>query len=152
MGRTINIIGEFIDELGSIDTKKFYAIHSPAPTFMEMNTTPRQLLTGIKVVDLLAHFAKGGKIGLFGGADVGKTVVVMELIHNIVLKHGGHSVFAGVGERTREGNDLDDGQRRDQEGQGAGFQGGLGVRPDKRTAWRSCPRCLDGLDDCPVVP
>merc|ERR1712213_4550 len=102
----INIIGEPIDELGPIDTKKFYAIHRPTPTFMEMNTTAQQLLTGIKVVDLLAPYAKGGKIGLFGGAGVGKTVVIMELIHNIALKHGGYSVFAGVGERTREGNDL----------------------------------------------
>merc|ERR1711992_469298 len=89
-----------------IDTKKFYAIHRPTPTFTEMNTTAQQLLTGIKVVDLLAPYAKGGKIGLFGGAGVGKTVVIMELIHNIALKHGGYSVFAGVGERTREGNDL----------------------------------------------
>merc|ERR1712156_526059 len=102
----INIIGEPIDELGPIDTKKFYAIHRPTPTFTEMNTTAQQLLTGIKVVDLLAPYAKGGKIGLFGGAGVGKTVVIMELIHNIALKHGGYSVFAGVGERTREGNDL----------------------------------------------
>merc|ERR1712050_508271 len=101
-----NIIGEPIDELGPIETKKFYAIHRPTPTFTEMNTTAQQLLTGIKVVDLLAPYAKGGKIGLFGGAGVGKTVVIMELIHNIALKHGGYSVFAGVGERTREGNDL----------------------------------------------
>merc|ERR1712186_4233 len=106
LGRIINIIGEPIDELGPIDTKKFYAIHRPTPTFTEMNTTAQQLLTGIKVVDLLAPYAKGGKIGLFGGAGVGKTVVIMELIHNIALKHGGYSVFAGVGERTREGNDL----------------------------------------------
>merc|ERR1719372_30285 len=89
-----------------MDCKKMYAIHRPAPAFTEMNTTAQQLLTGIKVVDLLAPYAKGGKIGLFGGAGVGKTVVIMELIHNIALKHGGYSVFAGVGERTREGNDL----------------------------------------------
>merc|ERR1719486_983141 len=106
LGRIINIIGEPIDELGDIDTKKFYPIHRPAPTFTEMGTGSQQLLTGIKVVDLLAPYAKGGKIGLFGGAGVGKTVVIMELIHNIALKHGGYSVFAGVGERTREGNDL----------------------------------------------
>merc|ERR1712193_454118 len=106
LGRIINIIGEPIDELGDIDTKKFYPIHRPAPTFTEMGTGAQQLLTGIKVVDLLAPYAKGGKIGLFGGAGVGKTVVIMELIHNIALKHGGYSVFAGVGERTREGNDL----------------------------------------------
>merc|ERR1712100_247927 len=106
LGRIMNIIGEPIDELGPIETKKFYSIHRPTPTFTEMNTTAQQLLTGIKVVDLLAPYAKGGKIGLFGGAGVGKTVVIMELIHNIALKHGGYSVFAGVGERTREGNDL----------------------------------------------
>merc|ERR1719487_1196325 len=106
LGRIINIIGEPIDELGPIETKKFYSIHRPAPTFTEMGTGAQQLLTGIKVVDLLAPYAKGGKIGLFGGAGVGKTVVIMELIHNIALKHGGYSVFAGVGERTREGNDL----------------------------------------------
>merc|ERR1719512_352569 len=106
LGRIINIIGEPIDELGPIETQKFYSIHRPTPTFTEMNTTAQQLLTGIKVVDLLAPYAKGGKIGLFGGAGVGKTVVIMELIHNIALKHGGYSVFAGVGERTREGNDL----------------------------------------------
>merc|ERR1712028_241434 len=102
----INIIGEPIDELGPIGAKKAYAIHRPAPAFTEMNTSAAQLLTGIKVVDLLAPYVKGGKIGLFGGAGVGKTVVIMELIHNIALKHGGYSVFAGVGERTREGNDL----------------------------------------------
>merc|ERR1712176_1363993 len=106
LGRIINIIGEPIGELGPVETNKFYAIHRPAPAFTEMNTTAQQLLTGIKVVDLLAPYAKGGKIGLFGGAGVGKTVVIMELIHNIALKHGGYSVFAGVGERTREGNDL----------------------------------------------
>merc|ERR1712193_106556 len=106
LGRIINIIGEPIDELGPVETNKFYAIHRPAPAFTEMNTTAQQLLTGIKVVDLLAPYAKGGKIGLFGGAGVGKTVVIMELIHNIALKHGGYSVFCGVGERTREGNDL----------------------------------------------
>merc|ERR1711963_680553 len=94
------------DELGPIETKKFHGIHRPTPTFTEMSTAAQQLLTGIKVVDLLAPYAKGGKIGLFGGAGVGKTVVIMELIHNIALKHGGYSVFAGVGERTREGNDL----------------------------------------------
>merc|ERR1712185_102370 len=106
LGRIINIIGEPIDELGPIKTKKTYSIHRPTPTFTDMSTQAQQLLTGIKVVDLLAPYAKGGKIGLFGGAGVGKTVVIMELIHNIALKHGGYSVFAGVGERTREGNDL----------------------------------------------
>merc|ERR1719199_682836 len=106
LGRIINVIGEPIDELGPINAKKEYPIHRAAPPFTDMDTEARQLLTGIKVVDLLAPYAKGGKIGLFGGAGVGKTVVIMELIHNIALKHGGYSVFAGVGERTREGNDL----------------------------------------------
>merc|ERR1711923_563448 len=106
LGRIINVIGEPIDELGPVNTNKFLSIHRSAPTFTEMGSGAQQLLTGIKVVDLLAPYAKGGKIGLFGGAGVGKTVVIMELIHNIALKHGGYSVFAGVGERTREGNDL----------------------------------------------
>merc|ERR1711959_434763 len=101
-----NIIGEPIDELGPIGHTKAYPIHRPAPTFTDQGASTEQLLTGIKVVDLLAPYAKGGKIGLFGGAGVGKTVVIMELIHNIALKHGGYSVFAGVGDRTREGNDL----------------------------------------------
>eukprot|EP00397_Hematodinium_sp_SG-2012_P021705 GEMP01022443.1.p1 GENE.GEMP01022443.1~~GEMP01022443.1.p1 ORF type:complete len:513 (+),score=132.70 GEMP01022443.1:65-1540(+) len=106
LGRIINVIGEPIDELGPVETKFRYPIHRPSPLFTEMGTGSEQLLTGIKVVDLLAPYAKGGKIGLFGGAGVGKTVVIMELIHNIAMKHGGYSVFAGVGERTREGNDL----------------------------------------------
>jgi len=106
LGRIINVIGEPIDEQGPVETKTHFPIHRPSPTFTEMGTGSEQLLTGIKVVDLLAPYAKGGKIGLFGGAGVGKTVVIMELIHNIAMKHGGYSVFAGVGERTREGNDL----------------------------------------------
>merc|ERR1711868_249037 len=106
LGRIINVIGEPIDERGPIATDKRAAIHAEAPEFEEMSVEQEILVTGIKVVDLLAPYAKGGKIGLFGGAGVGKTVVIMELIHNIALKHGGYSVFAGVGERTREGNDL----------------------------------------------
>merc|ERR1711881_759273 len=106
LGRIINIIGEPIDELGPIGSTKNYPIHRPAPAFTDMGASTEQLMTGIKVVDLLAPYVKGGKIGLFGGAGVGKTVVIMELIHNIALKHGGYSVFAGVGERPREGNDL----------------------------------------------
>merc|ERR1712048_727077 len=106
LGRIMNIIGEPIDEQGPMDCKKMYAIHRPAPAFTEMSTTAQQLLTGIKVVDLLAPYAKGGKIGLFGGAGVGKTVLIMELINNVAKAHGGYSVLAGVGERTREGNDL----------------------------------------------
>merc|ERR1712087_712858 len=106
LGRIINVIGEPIDELGPIETKKFYAIHAEAPEFEEMSVEQEILVTGIKVVDLLAPYAKGGKIGLFGGAGVGKTVFIMELINNVAKGHGGYSVFAGVGERTREGNDL----------------------------------------------
>lgn len=106
LGRIINVVGKPIDERGPIETKKFYPIHRPAPLFTEQSTETEILVTGIKVVDLLAPYAKGGKIGLFGGAGVGKTVLIMELINNIAKAHGGYSVFAGVGERTREGNDL----------------------------------------------
>merc|ERR1711973_328537 len=106
LGRIINVIGEPIDERGPIDTKKRQAIHAEAPEFDEMSVEQEILVTGIKVIDLLAPYAKGGKIGLFGGAGVGKTVLIMELINNVAKAHGGYSVFAGVGERTREGNDL----------------------------------------------
>ncbi|XP_071941429.1 ATP synthase subunit beta, mitochondrial-like [Antedon mediterranea] len=106
LGRIINVIGEPIDERGPIPTERRAAIHAEAPEFIEMNVEQEILETGIKVVDLLAPYAKGGKIGLFGGAGVGKTVLIMELINNIAKAHGGYSVFAGVGERTREGNDL----------------------------------------------
>merc|ERR1712191_36101 len=106
LGRIMNVIGEPIDERGPIVTDKFAAIHAEAPEFVEMNVSQDILVTGIKVVDLLAPYAKGGKIGLFGGAGVGKTVLIMELINNVAKAHGGYSVFAGVGERTREGNDL----------------------------------------------
>ncbi|KAF9419634.1 hypothetical protein HW555_003912 [Spodoptera exigua] len=106
LGRIINVIGEPIDERGPIDTDEFAAIHADAPPFVEMSVEQEILATGIKVVDLLAPYVKGGKIGLFGGAGVGKTVLIMELINNVAKAHGGFSVFAGVGERTREGNDL----------------------------------------------
>jgi F-type H+-transporting ATPase subunit beta len=106
LGRIMNVIGEPVDEAGPIGTKDTRAIHQPAPTFSEQATEAQILVTGIKVVDLLAPYAKGGKIGLFGGAGVGKTVLIMELINNVAKAHGGYSVFAGVGERTREGNDL----------------------------------------------
>merc|ERR1712127_34259 len=110
LGRIINVIGEPVDEKGPIFTKKgtekFAPLHRSAPTFTEQGKSQEILITGIKVVDLLAPYAKGGKIGLFGGAGVGKTVVIMELINNIAMNHGGFSVFAGVGERTREGYDL----------------------------------------------
>ena len=106
LGRIMNVIGEPIDERGEIKTSMSFPIHRPAPTFVEQSTEQEILITGIKVVDLLAPYARGGKIGLFGGAGVGKTVIIMELINNIAKAHGGFSVFAGVGERTREGNDL----------------------------------------------
>lgn len=106
LGRILNVIGEPIDERGPVKTDKFYPIHREAPGFTDQDTTASILQTGIKVVDLLAPYARGGKIGLFGGAGVGKTVFIMELINNIAKKHGGYSVFTGVGERTREGNDL----------------------------------------------
>ncbi|ELU15461.1 hypothetical protein CAPTEDRAFT_157862 [Capitella teleta] len=106
LGRIINVIGEPIDERGPVNSKHFAAIHAEAPEFVEMSVEQEILETGIKVVDLLAPYAKGGKIGLFGGAGVGKTVLIMELINNVAKAHGGYSVFAGVGERTREGNDL----------------------------------------------
>ena len=106
LGRILNVIGDPIDERGPIGHKKTLPIHRSAPEFTEQSTETEQLVTGIKVVDLLTPYAKGGKIGLFGGAGVGKTVLIMELINNIAKAHGGYSVFAGVGERTREGNDL----------------------------------------------
>ena len=106
LGRIINVIGDPVDEAGPVPTTKRRAIHQPAPSYSEQATEAQILETGIKVVDLLAPYAKGGKIGLFGGAGVGKTVLIMELINNVAKAHGGYSVFAGVGERTREGNDL----------------------------------------------
>ena len=106
LGRIINVIGEPVDEAGPIKAKSSRAIHADAPEYVEQSTEAEILVTGIKVVDLLAPYAKGGKIGLFGGAGVGKTVLIMELINNVAKAHGGYSVFAGVGERTREGNDL----------------------------------------------
>ncbi|PIO60304.1 putative ATP synthase F1, beta subunit, partial [Teladorsagia circumcincta] len=106
LGRIMNVIGEPIDERGPINAKHRAPIHAEAPEFVEMSVEQEILVTGIKVVDLLAPYAKGGKIGLFGGAGVGKTVLIMELINNVAKAHGGYSVFAGVGERTREGNDL----------------------------------------------
>jgi F-type H+-transporting ATPase subunit beta len=106
LGRILNVVGEPIDEQGPVPTKKTYSIHREAPAFKDQSVNVEPLWTGIKVVDLLAPYVKGGKIGLFGGAGVGKTVLIQELIRNIAKEHGGFSVFAGVGERTREGNDL----------------------------------------------
>jgi F-type H+-transporting ATPase subunit beta len=106
LGRIINVVGEPVDERGPVKATRSSPIHKPAPEFVDQSTEAEILITGIKVVDLLAPYAKGGKVGLFGGAGVGKTVIIMELINNIAKAHGGYSVFAGVGERTREGNDL----------------------------------------------
>jgi len=106
LGRIFNVIGEAVDEAGPVDAKEYWSIHRDPPSFEDQSTKTEVFETGIKVVDLLAPYSKGGKVGLFGGAGVGKTVIIMELINNVALKHSGYSVFAGVGERTREGNDL----------------------------------------------
>jgi F-type H+-transporting ATPase subunit beta len=106
LGRLLNVVGRPVDGLGPVDAKTYYPIHRPAPDFVDQDTTVKVLETGVKVIDLLVPFPRGGKMGMFGGAGVGKTVVMMEMIHNIAMHHGGISVFAGVGERTREGNDL----------------------------------------------
>src|SRR3954462_11307369 len=106
MGRVLDVTGNPVDERGAIIAEKHYPIHRPAPSHEDQSTTAQLLATGIKVIDLICPFLKGGKVGAFGGAGVGKTVVIMELINNIAKLHGGVSVFAGVGERTREGNDL----------------------------------------------
>ncbi len=106
LGRILNVVGEPVDEAGDVGAQKRSPIHKEAPPFVEMSTEVEALETGIKVVDLIAPYPKGGKVGLFGGAGVGKTVLIMELINNIATEHGGFSVFGGVGERTREGNDL----------------------------------------------
>ena len=106
LGRVMNVIGEPVDRMGPIVTELRYPIHRPAPSFEDQSTELQMFETGVKVIDLLEPYLRGGKIGLFGGAGVGKTVIIMEMIHNIALQHGGVSVFAGVGERTREGNDL----------------------------------------------
>lgn len=106
LGRLINVTGNPIDGLGEVESKKFYPIHRPAPAFEDLSTNKEMFETGIKVIDLLEPYSKGGKTGLFGGAGIGKTVIIMELIHNVATHHGGYSVFGGVGERTREGNDL----------------------------------------------
>jgi F-type H+-transporting ATPase subunit beta len=106
LGRIFNLLGEPIDGKGPVKTEKTYPIHRPSPSFEDQETSIQIFETGIKVVDLLAPYQKGGKVGLFGGAGVGKTVILQELIRNIATEHGGFSVFAGVGERTREGNDV----------------------------------------------
>lgn len=106
LGRILNVLGEPVDEMGEVKCDEYWPIHRPCPKLVDLQTDTVIFETGIKVVDLLAPYIKGGKVGLFGGAGVGKTVIIMELIHNIAVHHGGFSVFGGVGERTREGNDL----------------------------------------------
>ena len=137
LGRIINVIGDPVDEAGPVPHKETRAIHQDAPAYTDQSTEAAILVTGIKVVDLLAPYAKGGKVGLFGGAGVGKTVIIMELINNIAKAHGGYSVFAGVGERTREGNDLYHemiefgGQQGPAQGFGRGLKMRAGLWPDE---------------------
>ena len=141
LGRILNVVGEPVDEKGPVSATEYRPIHAPAPAFAEQSTESEVLVTGIKVIDLLAPYAKGGKIGLFGGAGVGKTVLIQELINNIAKVHSGYSVFAGVGERTREGNDLYHefiDFRRDQRRRPLQVEGGAGLRPDERAARRAC--------------
>ena len=142
LGRIINVIGDPVDEAGPVPARETRAIHQDAPAFTDQSTEAEILVTGIKVVDLLAPYAKGGKVGLFGGAGVGKTVIIMELINNVAKAHGGYSVFAGVGERTREGNDLyhEMIEWKRQQGPQRRFDRRLEVRaglwPDERAAGR----------------
>ena len=146
LGRIINVIGDPVDEAGPVKGELLRAIHQEAPAYTDQSTEAAILVTGIKVVDLLAPYAKGGKIGLFGGAGVGKTVLIMELINNVAKAHGGYSVFAGVGERTREGNDLyhemiEFGREQGPaQGLGRGLKMRAGLWPDERAARRARPR------------
>ena len=152
------MVGEPVDEAGPVNRARRGAIHQEAPAYTDQSTEAAILITGIKVVDLLAPYAKGGKIGLFGGAGVGKTVLIMELINNIAKAHGGYSVFAGVGERTREGNDLyhemiESGVNKDpKKGSGRRLQMRAGLRPDERAAGRARPRRPHRADRRRVFP
>ena len=160
LGRIMNVIGEPIDERGPIGSDMSAPIHAEAPPFVDQSTEAAILVTGIKVIDLLAPYAKGGKIGLFGGAGVGKTVLIQELINNIAKGHGGVSVFAGVGERTREGNDLyheflDAGRHRQgrrRQPDARRLEGRAGVRPDERAAGSPRPRRSVGPDPGRIFP
>ena len=151
LGRVINVIGEPVDELGPVGEKQRMPIHRPAPLFDEQSTHEEMFETGIKVIDLIQPFLKGGKIGLFGGAGVGKTVVIMELINNVAKNHGGYSVFAGVGERTRP-LDRNDGVGRDQAGRLCQFEMRPGVWADDRAARSASPRSVDGFDGRRIFP
>ena len=148
LGRIINVIGEPVDEAGPIEAKAYYPIHRAAPKFTDQATEVEAFETGIKVVDLLAPYSRGGKIGLFGGAGVGKTVLIQELINNVAKQHGGYSVFGGVGERTREGNDL----WLEMHESGVIAQHGAGLRPDERAAGRPRPRRPHGPHRRRVLP
>ena len=148
LGRIMNIIGEPVDKQGPLTSDMMYSIHRPAPSLEEQETSVQVLETGIKVIDLLEPYTKGGKTGLFGGAGVGKTVIIMELIRNIAQEHGGTSVFAGVGERTREGNDL----WLEMKESGVIEQDGAGVRTDDRAAGGAAARGADGADRGRILP
>ena len=155
LGRVFNLLGEPVDGRGPVEAKERWPIHAPAPEVNDLSTSTELFETGIKVIDLLTPFVRGGKAGLFGGAGLGKTVILTELIARIASAHGGYSVFAGVGERTREGTDLwlemqeakigNTGRQR--------YRSDLhGVRPDERAARRSSPRRAVGADDGRVLP
>ena len=155
LGRVMNVIGEPVDNLGPIACDKRMPIHRLAPAFDEQSTTAEMFETGVKVVDLIQPFLKGGKIGLFGGAGVGKTVVIMELINNVAKQHGGFSVFAGVGERTREGNDLwlemsESGVIKP--GKPARVQSRADLWPDDRASRRASARSADRVDRRRIFP
>ncbi len=155
LGRVLNVIGEPVDKLGPVHFDKRMPIHRQAPAFDEQSTSMEMFETGVKVIDLIQPFLKGGKIGLFGGAGVGKTVVIMELINNVALKHGGFSVFAGVGERTREGNDLwlemqESGVVNIKEP--CEVEGRVDLRPDDRAARSSPARGADRAHGRRVLP
>ena len=148
LGRIFNLLGEPVDNKPAVDTSERWPIHRPAPAYEDQQPQTEILETGIKVVDLIAPYAKGGKIGLFGGAGVGKTVLIQELIHNIATEHGGYSIFTGVGERTREGNDL----WREMAESGVLSKTAFGVRTDERTARSAYARCTDRSDHGGILP
>ena len=148
LGRIFNLLGEPVDNLPAPEAQERWPIHRQPPAYDEQESTTEILETGIKVVDLIAPYAKGGKIGLFGGAGVGKTVLIMELINNVAKEHGGLSVFTGVGERTREGNDL----YNEMKESGVLSQNGAGVRPDERAAGSAYARGPFGPDDGRIFP
>ena len=155
MGRVFDVTGNPVDERGPVKAEKYYPIHRPPPPLVDQSTSPQVLTTGIKVIDLICPFLKGGKVGAFGGAGVGKTVVIMELINNIAKLHGGVSVFAGVGERTREGNDLYHEMSRpgviNQKNLGR-VQDRAGLRSDERAAGRPAARGAVRPGDHGILP